>query len=244
MFPATVSQGNEVYFWNTIPRSFPGACTGFSFTRISPESAWSRPAIKRSRVDLPHPEGPSRTRNSPISRPSREYASSISKLMFSRASTFEPSPRTNDRLTLRTVIFDFLGSIFLSSLFLSSVLGRLQVCGGAGNRRSSTGERGSRFAPGEEAAFEKRQQKAEQEGGDADGDDSRVHAIEIQDFASRLHHVAYALASIQHLGQDHVGPADVIKDAEGRENRGERGAKHEPQHLPLLGSEGVGRFQE
>src|SRR5208282_4404156 len=124
-------------------------------------------------VDLPQPEGPRRTRNSPISRPSREYASSISKLMFSRASTFEPSAQGNDRLTLRTVIFDFLGSIFLSSLFFSSlflgpVLGRLQVGGGAGDRRSSTGERGSRFAPGEEAAFEKRQQKAEQEGGDAD----------------------------------------------------------------------------
>src|SRR5208282_503395 len=175
-------------------------------------------------VDLPQPEGPSRTRNSPISRPSREYASSISKLMFSRASSFEPSAQGNDRLTLRTVIFDFLGSIFLISLFFSSlffsslilgpVLGRLQVGGGAGNSRSSTGERGSRFAPGEEAALEKCQQKAEQEGGDADGDDARVHAIEIQDFASCLHHVAYALTSIQHLGQDYIGPAYVIEDAE------------------------------
>src|SRR5208282_2727877 len=195
-------------------------------------------------VDLPQPEGPRRTRNSPISRPSREYASSISKLMFSRASTFEPSAQGNDRLTLRTVIFDFLGSIFLSSLFLGPVLGRLQVGGGAGDRRSSTGERGSRFAPGEEAAFEKRQQKAEQEGGDADGDDARVHAIEIQDFASGLHHVAYALTSIQHLGQDHVGPADVIEDTEGRENRWKRGAKHEPQNLRLVGPEGVGGFQQ
>src|SRR5271156_2361226 len=187
-----------------MPRSLPGPCTGFSFTRISPESARSRPAIKRSSVDLPHPEGPSRTRNSPMSRPSFEYASSISKLMFSRASTFAPSAEKNDRLTLRTVIFDFLGSM----------LGRLQVCGGAGYGRPASGQRGTRFAPGKEAVFQKRQQKAEQKRGDADGDDSRVHAIEIQHLASGLHHVTYALASIQHLGQDHIGPADVIEDSE------------------------------
>src|ERR1700691_5929710 len=173
------------------------------------------PAIKRSRMDLPHPKGPSRTRNSPISRPSREYASSISKLMLSRASTFEPSALTNDRLTLRTVIFDFLGSIFLRP-----VLGRLQVCRRAGNGRPTSGQRGTRFAPGEEKAFEKRQQKPEQKRSDADGDDSRIDAIEIQHFASSLHHVTHALAGIQHLCQDHVGPADVVEDSEGRENRG------------------------
>src|SRR5580700_8328461 len=221
-----------------MPRSFPGPCTGRSFTRISPVSARSNPAIKRSRVDLPHPEGPSRTRNSPISRPSREYASSISKLMLSSASTFEPSALTNDRLTLLTVIFDFLGSIFSSS-----VLGRLQVCGGARNGRPASGQRRTRFAPGEETAFEKRQQKPEQKRGDADGDDSRIHTIEIQHFASSLHHVAYALARIQHLGQYHVGPADVVEDSEGRENRRERRAEHEPQRVPLFCSERIGRFQ-
>src|SRR3984893_6853561 len=125
--------------------------------------------------------------------------------MFSRASTFEPSAETNDRLTLLTVFFDFFGSIVLSS-----VLGRLQVCGGAGNSRPASGQRGTRFAPGEETAFQKRQQKTEQKRGDADGDDSRIRAIEVQHFASSLHHVAYALTGIQHLCQYHVGPADVI----------------------------------
>src|ERR1700686_1665401 len=138
-----------------MPRSFPGPCTGFSFTKISPVSARSRPAIKRKRVDLPHPEGPSKTRNSPMSRPSREYASSISKLMFSRASTFAPSAETNDRLTECTAIFDFLGS----------TLGRLQVCSGAGYRRTSSGKGGTRFAPRKKAPFQKCQQEAEQEGG-------------------------------------------------------------------------------
>src|SRR6266853_558337 len=104
--------------------------------------------------------------------------------MFSRASVLEPSAKTNDRLTLLTVILDFLGSILLSS-----VLGRLQVCGGAGNSRPASGQRGSRFAPGEQTAFQKCQQKPEQKRGDADGDDSRIYAIEIQHFASGLDHV-------------------------------------------------------
>src|SRR5580700_10508880 len=192
-----------------MPRSFPGPCTGRSFTRISPVSARSNPAIKRSRVDLPHPEGPSRTRNSPISRPSREYASSISKLMFSRASVLEPSAATNDRPTFLTVILDFLDSIFLSS-----VLGRLQVCRGAGNTRPASGQRGTRLAPWEETPFQKRQQEAKQKCGDADRDDSRIHAIKVQHFASSLYHVAHALAGIQHLCQDHVSPPDVIQDSE------------------------------
>src|SRR6202162_1639189 len=187
-----------------MPRSFPGACTGFSFTRISPVSARSRPAIKRSRVDLPHPEGPSRTRNSPMSRPSCEYASSISKLMFSSASTFAPSADTKDRLTSRTVIFDFLGSM----------LGRLQVCGGAGNRCTTSGKSRPGIAPGKKSTFQKGQQEAEQEGGNTNRDDSRIHAFEIQNFARGLHHVADTLAGVHHLGQDHVRPADVGEDAE------------------------------
>src|SRR6266446_1707250 len=135
--------------------------------------------------------------------------------MFSRASTFEPSAETNDRLSLLTMIFDFFGSIFLSS-----VLGRLQVCSGAGNSRPASGQRGTRFAPGEETAFQKCEQKPEQKRGDADGDDSRIYAIEIQHFASGLDHVTHALASIQHLCQYHVGPADVIEDSERREIAG------------------------
>jgi hypothetical protein len=48
-FCDTVSQGNEVYFWKTMPRSRPGApVTGSPLTRISPEEGWSRPAMMRS----------------------------------------------------------------------------------------------------------------------------------------------------------------------------------------------------
>src|SRR5882762_6280985 len=217
-----------------MPRSLPGPCTNWSFTRTSPLSARSNPAISRSRVDLPHPDGPSRTRNSPMSRPSRVYASSISKLMFSRASTLPPSAETNDRPTWRTAIFDFLGSM----------LGRLQVSSGAGHRCPTSGQRGTRLAPGEKNSLQKRQQKPEQECSDTDGDNSRVHAIEIQHLARGLDHVAHTLTSIQHLGQDHVGPPDVIEDPERREDRRERRAKHQPQRVPLPGSERVGGFEQ
>src|SRR6266851_8172025 len=106
--------------------------------------------------------------------------------MFSRASVLEPSAETNDRLTLFTVILDFLGSIFLGSVISGSVLGRLQVCGGAGNGRPASGQRRTRFAPGKETAFQKRQQKTKQKRGDSDRDDSGIHAIEIQYFARGL----------------------------------------------------------
>src|ERR1035438_3092563 len=66
MLSATVSQGKDVYFWKTMPRSRPGPPTGLPSTRISPVSGWSRPAIMRSSVDFPQPDGPSRTLNSPL----------------------------------------------------------------------------------------------------------------------------------------------------------------------------------
>src|SRR5208337_5160740 len=75
MFAPTVSQGKDVYFWKTMPRSRPGPSTGFPFTIIWPLSGRSRPAIILKRVDFPHPEGPSKTRNSPMSLPSGEKAS-------------------------------------------------------------------------------------------------------------------------------------------------------------------------
>src|ERR1700722_7752501 len=193
-----------------MPRSSPGPCPGFSLTRTSPESARSNPAIKRNRVDLPHPEGPSSTRNSPMSRPSGEYASSISKLIFSSASIFPPSDEQNDRLTLRTVIFGFLGSM----------LGRFQVRGGAGDGRTPSSKRGSRIAPGEEPFFQNRQQEPKQKCSDADGDNAGVNTLEIQNFARRFDHIAHAFARVYHLGQDHVGPADIVENAERRKNRG------------------------
>jgi hypothetical protein len=68
MFSATERCGNSAYDWNTIemPRSAGGsAVTSRSPMRIVPAVGVSRPAMRRSVVDLPHPEGPSSTTNEP-----------------------------------------------------------------------------------------------------------------------------------------------------------------------------------
>src|SRR5262245_51213137 len=47
-----------------MPRSAPGPVTGAPSRSTRPVVGWSRPAIRRRRVDLPQPEGPSRQRKS------------------------------------------------------------------------------------------------------------------------------------------------------------------------------------
>ena len=68
MFRATDMCGYSAYDWKTI--AIFRLRGGRSFTmrppmRISPAVGCSSPAIMRSRVVLPHPDGPSSTRNSP-----------------------------------------------------------------------------------------------------------------------------------------------------------------------------------
>src|SRR5215831_5004651 len=58
MLSITVSHGNRVYDWNTIPRSAPGRVTGSPSSRTRPSLARSRPATILSKVDLPQPDGP------------------------------------------------------------------------------------------------------------------------------------------------------------------------------------------
>src|SRR5438132_3441397 len=58
MFCRTVSQGNSVYDWKTIPRSAPGALTGVPSSRMRPDVGASSPATIRNSVDLPQPDGP------------------------------------------------------------------------------------------------------------------------------------------------------------------------------------------
>src|SRR5579885_364951 len=185
-----------------MPRSFPGPLTGCSFTSTSPPSARSSPAIRRSSVDLPQPEGPSRTRNSPTSRPAGENASSISKLMFSSALTPFPSDDGNVRLTFFTVILDFLCSMFR----------HLQMRGSTRHRDSGARKSRCGLAPWEQLAFKKGQQEAEQKCRNSDGNDPGIHALEVEHFARCLHHVADSFPRIHHLRQDHVGPTDVIKN--------------------------------
>src|SRR5215831_16702754 len=65
-------------------RSFGGTrLTTRSPMRISPDAMFSRPAIMRSRVDLPHPDGPTSTTNSPSSmRTSTPWMTSIAPKAF------------------------------------------------------------------------------------------------------------------------------------------------------------------
>ena len=68
MFSRTVMLGYSAYDWNTMAMSRSLGLTPLT-TRspmaISPSVVLSSPAIMFSSVDLPHPEGPTRIRNSP-----------------------------------------------------------------------------------------------------------------------------------------------------------------------------------
>jgi len=50
--------------WNTIIRSGPGRSMTRPFNRIVPSTGFMKPATPFNRVDLPQPEGPSRTKRS------------------------------------------------------------------------------------------------------------------------------------------------------------------------------------
>ncbi len=107
MFPATVSQAKEVYFWKTMPRSRPRPDDLPAVDQDLARVGKSRPAMMRRMVDLPQPDGPSSTRNSPMSRPSGANSSSTSRLTSRRASIFSPDAPVKMRETLRSVILLF-----------------------------------------------------------------------------------------------------------------------------------------
>src|SRR6185436_19277897 len=74
-----------------MPRSGPGPRTGAPLTRTRPVVGWSRPATIRSSVDLPQPDGPSRTRKS--------WSSTISDVGSSARVAGRPRRPENVRLT-------------------------------------------------------------------------------------------------------------------------------------------------
>ena len=57
--------GSSSAFWNTIPTLPCGVVTRSPSTRISPVEGGSSPEIIFSSVDLPQPDGPTTTKNSP-----------------------------------------------------------------------------------------------------------------------------------------------------------------------------------
>ena len=64
-FSLTVLFGRSLKSWNTTPRSMPWPVTGWPPIRISPAAGAKKPAMVLSSVDLPQPEGPTSTMNSP-----------------------------------------------------------------------------------------------------------------------------------------------------------------------------------
>src|SRR5213594_3001168 len=128
--------------------------------------------------------------------------SSTSKLTSRRASIFWHLWVTNVRLTLRKQILTLLAMGFC-----------FQPSARPNRRRRFAG--GSRHpAPGKEPALQKGEEPAEQEGCDSNGDDSRINSLEVQHFPGGFDHVAHSLACVHHLGQDHIGPANVVENAE------------------------------
>src|SRR4028119_153244 len=74
MFSSTESQGKTAFSWKMKIRLGSGPRMGSPSTEISPWVAVRKPPAMLSRVDLPHPEGPTRQTNSP-SRTSRLMSS-------------------------------------------------------------------------------------------------------------------------------------------------------------------------
>src|SRR5579864_2451683 len=217
-----------------MPRSLPGPCTGWPFTRISPVSGRSSPATIRSRVDFPQPEGPSSTRNSPMSRPAGENASSTSRLMSLSASMLSPLGDLKVRLTLWILILYFLVSMCHRSFAMM----------GSANRCRNLRGRLSRLAPREENFFQKGENRAEKKCGHANRDNAGIHQVRPMKLLSRLDHGAHAAVAVHNLRQDHIGPANVIENAKGRKNSRNGCAEHEPQHLAPLCSQRIGRLQQ
>src|SRR5690348_15000328 len=60
-----------------MPRSLPGAVIGLPESRTSPSVGATNPATTRSRLDLPHPDGPTITENSLSSTSSAIRSSAV-----------------------------------------------------------------------------------------------------------------------------------------------------------------------
>src|SRR5262249_31972129 len=100
IFSSTVLWGKSAWVWNTIPR--PRSRGSRSFTtrpsmRISPAVGSSKPAIIRSVVVLPHPDGPTSTTNSPSSIAQLRFftAPIPPKVLFRLTSSIRPSLSPN-----------------------------------------------------------------------------------------------------------------------------------------------------
>src|SRR5450755_4243253 len=98
-------------------------------------------------------------------------------------------------------------------------------CGYGGNRFGGDPQNS---APRKKPAFQGGQKETEQERGNADGNDARIDAVEIQHLARSLDHIADAFSRVYHLGQNDVGPADIVQSAKRAKDGGKGSAKQQP----------------
>src|SRR6516162_4773263 len=94
----------------------PRCAAGTSFTRapsirMSPSLAVSRPQIMRSRVDLPQPDGPTKTMNSPFSK-------ARSTPWITVASRYRLTTLRSSKLAIELALFDAGGSNALRDVAL------------------------------------------------------------------------------------------------------------------------------
>src|SRR5437660_12034811 len=105
-------------------------------------------------------------------------------------------------------------TLWSETLFLAGMT--VDLCVGSCHRRRS--QRLSRMAPGKQPALQHRQKPAKQKRRKPDRDNTGIDPLEIENLARRFHHVSDALARVHHLGQNDVGPADVVHDAKRTED--------------------------
>src|SRR5262249_18698047 len=100
------------------------------------------------------------------------------------------------------------------------------------------------LTPRKENFFQEGKNRAENKCGHTNSDNSGVNQIRLVELLCRLDHGAHAAIAVYNLSQNHVGPADVVKNAERRKDSRKRSAKHEPQHLTAFGAQRVRSFQQ
>src|SRR5438477_13108391 len=84
------------------------------------------------------------------------------------------------------------------------------------------------LSPREQQFFQEGEQGAEEERSYADSDDAGIDQIRTVELLGGLHHSSHTFLPVHDFSEDHVGPADVIEDAEGRKNAREGSTEHQP----------------
>src|SRR5262249_1010478 len=253
MLSITVSHGNRVYDWNTIPRSAPGRVTGSPSSRTRPSLARSRPATIRSKVDLPQPDGPkmamkslsathsergSRARDDPLPPRTagkvRVTPSMMSLLMDPCA--YQESGRGCRRVGIPSracpTMWPPNTSRPVASLYLP-------------HKRAGGTVRQSPQTPGEERAVDALEQEIGGKSYQADDNDAKNDLPRGEQRLAVGDHVTDSGRWADQLGDDDVGPSPAQHQTEDLRNlRWAGGDQHARDDPPIAGAQCVGCFHQ